>query len=90
MNTAEKPKTSNASAPKSADKAVKAPANFSNKKGIAPAAHSDEGLKYRLHFLADQLFRGKAYRQGDEIEVGQGIFKAYKRRSALRFEQITH
>ena len=91
MNTSEKPKTANASAIKDAQKTEPktAPKDF-NKKGIAPAARS-EGLKtYRLRFLADQLFRGKRYKQGDEIEVGEGIFKAYKRRSALKFEQNTH
>lgn len=64
-------------------------AKDSNKKGVAPAALSDQGLKYRLRFPVAQLFRGKAYNEGDEIEVGEGIFKAYKRRSSLEFEQIT-
>lgn len=58
-----------------------------NQKGVAPTADS-AGEKYRLTFLQDQKFQGKFYREGEEIEVGEGIHKAYKGRSTLKFEQI--
>jgi hypothetical protein len=59
-----------------------------NQTGVAPNVDSAD-KKYRLTFLVSQSFRGQYYTQGSYLEnVPHGIYKAYKGRSTLKFEQI--
>jgi len=89
MNTLEKTKNTDISKAKSFEKRGPALAKKDlSKKGLAPKADSGQGLKYRLLFLTDQLFKSKSYFAGEELEVSEDIFQAYKGRSTLKFEQV--
>lgn len=45
-------------------------------------------VKYRVSFLAPQMFRGVWYKKGDSIELPENDAKAYIKRTMLKIERV--
>lgn len=60
----------------------------SDSKSLDSTSADSDGVKYRLTFLANSMFKGKFYQKDESIIVPEHVAKAYKGRTMLQFTQL--